>query len=157
MAAMQVDVNFRSIALAAATAKTVVGIKAPANQVLKILEIAISFDGVTVANAPVVVDINRATFATNAPGTNSTSFSMGNGKRDPGRQESVQSTGATNWTTEPTVLTALQSIDIPEFNGVYHLIIPINSPIIVPGGQGLVVTCTSPAVVNCSGHLSFEE
>lgn len=157
MSAMQVDVNFRNIALAAATAKTVVGVKAPANQVLKILEIAISFDGVTAGNAAVVVDINRCTFATNGPGTNSTSFTMANGKRDPGRQETVQTTGATNWTTEPTVLTTNQSIDVPEFNGVYHLILPLNAPIIVPGGQGLVITCTSPAAVNCSGHLTFEE
>lgn len=155
MAFLFADVNFRSVALVAATAKTVVGVKAPANQVLRIHEIAISFDGVTVANAPVVVDINRCTFGANSPGTNSTSFTPL--KRDPGRQETVQATAATAWSTEPTTLTAQQSIDVPEFNGLYHLIIPFTVPLIVVGGQGLVVTCTSPANVNCSGHLTFEE
>lgn len=155
MAFLFADVNFRSIALAAAVAKSVVGVKAPSNQVVRIHEIAISFDGVTVANAPVVVDINRCTFATNSPGTNSTSFTPL--KRDPGRQETVQTTGGLNWSTEPTVLTAQQSIDVPEFNGLYHLIIPFTVPLLIVGGQGLVITCTSPAIVNCTGHLTFEE
>ena len=157
MAGLMVDVNFRSVALSAATAKTVVGIKAPTNQALKIHEICVSFDGADATKAPAVVDINRCTFATNAPGTNSSSFTMASGKRDPGRQETVQSTGATAWSSEPTVLTALQSVDVPEFNGLYHLIVPFTVPIIVPGGQGIAITITSPAAVNCSGHITFEE
>ncbi len=155
MAFLFADVNFRTVALAVATAKTVVGIKAPTNQVVRVHEIAISFDGAVSTNAPVIVDINRVTFATNGPGTNSTTATPA--KRDPGRAETVQTTAAYNWTTEPTVLTAQQSIDIPQFNGVYHLIIPFTVPLIVVGGQGLCITCNSPTVVNCTGHITFEE
>lgn len=157
MAMNQFDVPFRSVALVAATAKTVVGVKAAANVCLKLLEAKASFDGATSSNAPAVVDWNRSTFATNAPGTSSTSITLGNTKRDPGRAETIQATGAHTWTTEPTVLTAQDPTDIGQFNGIYHYIAPFASPLVIVGGQGFCVTITSPNNVNTTGKLTCEE
>lgn len=159
MAANIFDVPYRSVALVAATAKTVVGVKAAANVALKLTEACASMDGATSSNAPAVIDFNRATFATNSPGTASTTFTPNAtaGKRDPGRAETVQATCATAWTTEPTVLTAQHSKDIGQFNGLYHYINPFASPHLIVGGQGFTITGTSPNNVNITGHLTCEE
>ncbi len=155
MAANQFDVNFSQVSLTAATAESVVGVKAAANIALKILESSWSANGATSSNAPAVVDFARCTFATNPPGTASTSATAQ--KRDPGRAETIQATAATTWTTEPTVVTPQHTKDIPQFNGCYHYIHPFSSPLIIPGGQGYVIRANSPNNVSCSGHLTAEE
>lgn len=155
MAMNQFDVPYRSVACVAATAKSVVGLKAAANVALKLLEASVSFDGATSSNAPAVVDFNRCTFATNGPGTNSSSVTPL--KRDPGRAETIQATAAFGWTTEPTVLTANHSKDVGQFNGLYHYINPFASPHIIVGGQGFTITVTSPNNVNTTGSLAAEE
>lgn len=157
MAMNQFDAPFSSIALSAATAKSVVGVKAASNIALKLLEAAISFDGSTSSYTPAVVDFGRCTFATNSPGTNSTSLTLGNTKRDPGRQETIQATGGYGWTTEPTVITAQHSKDIGQYNGIYHYINPFASPIVIAGGAGFVIRANSPNAVNVTGHLTCEE
>ncbi len=155
MAANQFDVPVRSVALTAATPKSVAGVKAAANVALKVLESCVTFDGATSSNAPAVCDFNRCTFATNSPGTNSTSVTPL--KREPGRAETIQATAAFTWTTEPTTLTANFSRDIGQFNGVYHYIAPFASPHIVAGGAGWVLTITSPNNVNASCSITAEE
>ena len=155
MACLQADINFSTVALAAAVAKSLVGVKAPANQAIFIMEVAVSFDGATSSNPSVVVDLGRCTFATNSPGTASTTYTPS--KKDPGRGETPQSAGAVNWTTEPTVITPFRTIDVPQFGGVYHYICPITAPLVVAGGQGFVVRANSPQVVNASGFVEFEE
>jgi hypothetical protein len=127
----------------------------PTHQRGKIHEIAVTFDGSNAGNASALVEFCRATFATNGPGTNSTSVTPG--KRNPGDAETIQSTAAKNWTTEPTVLTAQQTLYVPQFNGVYHLIVPFTVPFKVIGGQGFVIRITASANVNCSGHITVEE
>lgn len=155
MAANIVDVGFRSVALTATTAKTVVGLRAATNQAVKVLEQSVSFDGATSSNAPAVVDFATCTFGANAPGTNSTSATPT--KREPGRAETTQLTAAHTWTTEPTTIAVVRPIDIGQYNGVYHYIHPFASPHVVAGGAGFVTRITSPNNVNCTGHLSAEE
>lgn len=116
MSALQADVNYRSVAVTAATLITVVGVRAPTNQAVKILEAAVSFDGATSSNAPAIVDLVRCTFATNAPGTSSTSTTPT--KRDSARPETIQSTAAHTWTAEPTVKTTTRSILVAQFDGL---------------------------------------
>lgn len=156
MAANRFDVPYRSVALVAATIKTVVGVKAATNVCLELLEAKATFDGATSSNAPAVVDFSRCTFATNSPGTNSTAYvpSATAGYRDPGRAETLQATAAVNWTTEPTVLSVQDPGDIGQFNGVYQYILPFNSPMIIVGGKGFVIAITSPNNVNSSGKLT---
>jgi hypothetical protein len=156
MAANTFDVQGRSVALVTATAKTVVGVKASTNVALRLTEASVSFDGATSSNAPALADFNRCTFATNSPGTNSTSISSPP-KRDSGRAETFQFTAAHTWTTEPTVLTSQYSKYVGQFNGLAHYIHPFNAPVIIAGGQGFVITITSPNNVNGQGGLAGEE
>lgn len=116
MAYNQVDVVANTVALTAATPKSVVGLLAATNVCVKVTEAKTSFDGATSSNAPAVVEFMQSTFATNGPGTNSTSVTPA--KRDTGRGETVQMTAAKTWTTEPTVLTAQWVMDVGQFNGV---------------------------------------
>ena len=155
MAFLQSVVQATTIALSAAVAKTVAGCKAPSNQVLKILESRLSHDGANSANAPSVVDLADCTFATNGPGTNSSSYTPK--KEDPGRAETIQQTAATNWTSEPTTITPRDTVNVGEYNGLYHYISPQMAPRIVVGGQGWVVRANSPAVVNATVKILTEE
>src|SRR5690348_10168494 len=109
MAYNQFDVPATTVALVAATAKSVVGLKAATNVCVKVTELSMSFDGATSSNAPAVCEFMQSTFATNAPGTNSTSVTPS--KRDTGRAETIQATAAKAWTTEPTVLTLQRTVD----------------------------------------------
>lgn len=155
-AGMQCSVPFASVALAAATAKTVVGVKAAANVCLRALEIGFGFDGATSTNAAVVCEIGTCTWATNSPGTNSTSVTPA--KQDTGRAETPTFTAGKTWTTEPTTITTLQVIDLPQYNG--FIVLPLAqwySNLLVPGGAGLVLRLTSPNIVNVSGYLKVEE
>jgi hypothetical protein len=157
MAMNQFDVPYASVALTGTTVKTVAGVKASTNVALKLLEAAISFDGATSTATPAVVDFGRCTFATNSPGTASTSLTLGNTKRDPGRAETIQATAGFTWTSEPTVITPQHSKDIGQFNGIYHFIHPMASPIIIAGGAGFVIRVTPTATVNVTGHMTCEE
>lgn len=155
MAMNQFDVDAATVALVASTPKTVVGVLAAANVALKLTEASASFDGAVSTNAPVVVNFARITFATNPPGTNSSSFTPG--KRDTARRETVQATAATAWTSEPTVVTPQHSKDIGQYNGCYHYIHPFASPLVLEGGKGFGIRGTSPNNVNFTGHLTCEE
>jgi hypothetical protein len=154
MAFLQAELPWLTVAVTNAN-KTVAGFKTPTNQVVKVLEVLCSHDGNTSGNTPDITDLARCTFGNNAPGTNSTTVTLG--KKDPGRAESVQTSGATTWTTEPTTVTPFRSFNLPQYNGLYHHILPFAAPLIVVGGQGFVVRQNSPNAVNSSGHMEFEE
>jgi hypothetical protein len=155
MAYNQFDNPAQTVGLTAATAAAVNGVLAAANIALKLLEAKVSFDGATSTNAPAVVQFSRSTFATNAPGTNSTSATPQ--KRDPGRQETIQATCGNTWTTQPTVLTSQFVMDIGQYNGGYQYIMPQTSPIILPGAKGFVINIISPNNVNSTTCLTCEE
>jgi hypothetical protein len=152
MAYNQFDVPFATVALTASTAQTVAGISAATNVVVQVTEVSFSFDGATSSNAPAVCEWDQNTFATNGPGTNSTSVTPS--KKDTGRGETIQATAAKHWTTEPTVLTQQWPIDIGQYNGVYHYIHPFASPFIIIGGKGGSLKINSPNNVNTSGKIS---
>src|SRR5687768_9151857 len=62
-----------AVALSAATAKSVLGVRGNAAFGIDLKKFSVAFDGTSATATPVLVEICYATFATNAPGTNSTS------------------------------------------------------------------------------------
>ncbi len=62
-----------AVSLAADTAKSVIGVKGHANFGIDLVGFRVGFIDVNAAEAPVIVELCYATFATNSPGTNSTS------------------------------------------------------------------------------------
>lgn len=133
------------VSLSAATAKTVLGWKAHANSGLLLTYFEVSFDGVSATAEPVLVEIAYCTWATNSPGTNSTSVTPA---QELGRVMAVGATAGKNWTTEPTVLTVLREQSIPAFGGVVLYDYPLGKEPDCALGEGFAIRCTAPANVS---------
>lgn len=113
--------NSADVTLVTATAKSVVGVQAGAQYGLEVVGLTVGFKGVT-ANAPVLVELCRATFASNAPGTNSNSTAAAP-TQDSGRVLTGGPfiSGGENWTAEPTVLTVLDEWELTPNGGLLVL------------------------------------
>ena len=141
------------IALAAATAKTVLNIINSATSLTRLCELSVSFDGVTPTAVPVLVELCYSTQAT--AGTNPGTFTP---PQIRGATRAPQALGARNYSVEPTVLTVWKSWLVPAFNGLLVLQFPLGrEPEQIVASDGLLLRCTAPAVVNVTGYLEFEE
>src|SRR5258708_2157362 len=100
-----------AVALVAATAKTVLGVLAPAQFGVDWTSWSIAFDGVSATNTPVLVELCACTFATNPPGTNSTTITV---QQDYGRAIVAGFTAAYAWTAanHPPPTTPLHSLTL---------------------------------------------
>lgn len=140
-----------SVALAAATAKTVLQIQAPTNQCVKVLGWGVYFDGVTASAVPVGVRLVRQTSA----GTASTGVanSLSN------RPETILSVARYGASAEPTNAGSSAEADRITCHPQqwYEARFPAGQEIIVPGGGYLGIECTAPATVNARAKLIFEE
>lgn len=132
------------IALTAATVKSILGMKAHANSGLQLTGLKIGFDGIAVA-VPVLVELCYCTFASNAPGTNSTSVTPA---QKSGRVLAAGFTAAKNWSTEPTVITVLDEWPLTPNGGTALIDIPLGTEYDTALGEGLLIRCTAPAGVN---------
>jgi len=139
------------------TAKTVIGVKPRSNQSAYMWGYAVGFDGTTSTNGPAIIELHQNTFATNAPGTNSTSVTVY--PIDNGRPETLQSSVGKAWTTEPTVLTLWENFFIPSYMGSGIVFQPLTKPFILTGtiGGSMRVTQQSGVTANGTGALKCQE
>lgn len=142
-----------TVALVAATPKSVIGVSAPATFGVDLKKYRIAFDGVTASAVPVLVELCYATFATNAPGTNSTSLTVQQGY---GRTIAAGFTAARNWSAEPTVLTPIDNFTLTPNGGLVIYDIPLGDTPDSAASQGFVIRCTAPAGVNVQAAMWFE-
>lgn len=142
-----------AVALAAATAKSVIGISAPSTFGTVLKGFDIGFDGVTGSAVPVLCELCYATFATNGPGTNSTSVTV---RQRYGRVITAGFTAARNWTAEPTVLTVIREMLIDPNKGFLPWDFPLGEEPDSAVSEGFVLRCTAPAVVNVRATLRVE-
>ncbi len=152
MANLAFGCSGKSIA-ATSTLTTMLGVKNPAQQATVLDEIDCGLDGTNSANGPGIVDLGFCTFATNGPGTNSTSVTLV--ASDNGRPESFQSTGGKTWTTQPTVIVIWKSFLVPTYMGSAIAPLPLMKPCVQKGGTGIVASVTLPSAVtaNFTGTL----
>lgn len=95
------------VSLSAATTKSVLGIKSHANFGLDLLMVAVhalASGSSAPGYEPILVEVCYSTWATNSPGTNSTSVTS---VQEYGRVIAVGSTAARSWSSEPTTLTVI--------------------------------------------------
>jgi hypothetical protein len=153
MAAGYVVSTVGSLALTAATAKTVLNVITAANALVRIVELSVSFDGVTATAVPAVVELCYSTQATaGTPGTTPTIYQM----RGPTR--TVQATAAQNYSAEPTVLSAWKRWLVPVFNGLLVVQFPLGrEPEQIVTADALGLRVTAPAIVNVSAFIEWEE
>lgn len=143
-----------AVTLSASATKSVVGVKAHANSGIQVIEWGASFTGSAAATG-IQVQLCYATFATNSPGTNSTSISTI--PQQYGRVLAAGFTAAYNWTTEPTVLTVLET-EVIQQSGAFKWAIPLGKEPDCALGEGFVVRIITPAAVtpDCQAHIGVE-
>lgn len=132
------------VALAAATAKYVLGVKAHANSGLLLKSLAVEFQGIVATGEPVLVELYYCTWATNSPGTSSTSETPSQGS---GRVLTAGFTAGRNWTADPTVVTLLEPHFVHPQAGVIYQV-PLGDEYDCALAEGFVLRCTAAAAVD---------
>lgn len=139
-----------SSALTAATAKTVLAVTSPAQFGCNWLRYEVSFDGATSTAVPAKIELCTFTAATAGTSTAVTVQQVG------GTSITAGFTAGTNYTAEPTVLTAFSTFTLPVYGGTG--IVPFT-----PGqepnsvvSQGFAIRITAPAAVNATATMWFE-
>lgn len=140
-----------AVALAAATAKTIIGAKAHANSGLQLVGFRIGFDGVTASAVPVLVELGYCTWGANSPGTNSTSTTP---RQRAGRSLTAGFTAGKTWTTEPTTITVLDEWLLTPNGGLVILDYPLGTEPDSALAEGFVIRCTAPAIVNVRASMA---
>jgi len=136
------DVNF-------STAKSIIGVKAHANSGLLLKGASISFQGTTATGEPVLVELCYSTWATNSPGTASTSLTVVQGS---GRVLTAGLTAGQTWTSEPTALTVLESLFVHPQAGVIYQI-PLGDEYDSALAEGFVIRCTALVAVDARATM----
>lgn len=142
------------VALVATTAKTVLGVLAPAQFGVDLRGLEIAFDGVTTTDKPVLIELCGTTFATNAPGTNSTSNTV---QQIYGRSITAGFTSGYAWTVEPTVISVLKTIRLTPNGGTYDYDWPLGETPDNAVSTGFSIRCTAPtSAVNVRSSVRYE-
>jgi hypothetical protein len=148
----KVDFNVATtigVALVAATAKTVLMVKAAASRRTAVSGVHVSFDGVAGTGVPVLVEVgvitNTGTFTSAPPVITNVDETV-----------TVGSTGGENATVEPTYTRILKEVKVhPQSGYEYH--IPFGKEYLVSNQTGIAIRCTAAAGVNCFADLMCEE
>jgi len=152
MAAGYVFSTVGSLALTAATAKTILNLITATNALTRIVEFSVSFDGVTASAVPATVEICSSTQAgAGTPGTAPTITQIR------GSTRTIQATAQQGYTAEPTALTTLKRWLVPVYNGVLVIQFPLGREPEQTSAKGLAIRVTAPAGVNVQGYLELEE
>ncbi|MBL7494470.1 hypothetical protein I6A60_01915 [Frankia sp. AgB1.9] len=142
-----------AVALSAATAKSILGVKGHANFGIDLTHVEVGFDGVSASAVPVLVELCYCTFGANSPGTNSTSVTP---PQLYGRAVTVGATAAKTWTTEPTTITVLEERLLTPNGGLVIYDWPLGRTPDSNVSEGFVVRCTAPATVNVRATMEWE-
>lgn len=113
----------------------------------------VDFDGVTSSNVPALVELGAVTFATNSPGTNSTSVTP---TQLYGRLLTHGFTAAKTWTTEPTVITVLDAFALDPNKGLFRYDWPLGETPDSALAEGFVLRITATNNVNIRAGMRFE-
>lgn len=142
-----------AVSLSASTAKSVLGVKAAADFGIDLKKVWWGFSGVAASEAPVTCELCYATFATNGPGTNSTSVTP---TQLYGRTTAPGTSSAKTWTTEPTVLTAIGEVPLTPNGGSLLYDYPLGDTPDTDLAHGFVLRFTAAASVSVRATMIFE-
>ena len=139
-------------ALAAATAETVLQLRGATTTKAKVVAWGVSFDGVTAADAPVVVRLLRQT--TDGTGTAATEAPL-----DPDSPTAGVTAFHTFSSTEPTAGDVLETYEVhPQGGSLVREYPPGREPVIDNATTSrIAIEVTAPAVVNVVGFIHWEE
>jgi hypothetical protein len=136
------------VALAAATAKTVLSVIAPAQFGVDLTKYRIGFDGVTASAVPVLVEI--VSFTTDGTGTS------GNVNQAYGRAITAGFTTKYNYTVEPTTATIVDHYTLTPNGGLIVYDFPLGTTPDTAVSNLMALRLTAPAAVNVQATMYFE-
>ena len=128
-------------AAAAATAKTIFGVKGDTGHGIDLQALAFSLDGLTASEKPVLVEFCAVTFATNAPGTNSTAVTV---DTVAGPRVAETFAAGKNWTAEPTVVTVLNEFEVDPYKFIFDKEWPLGNSPDFAAAEGFGIRLTVP-------------
>jgi hypothetical protein len=139
------------VALVAATAKTVLMVKAAASRRTAVSGVHVSFDGVSGTAVPVLVEIgfitNTGTFTAVTPEETNVDLAGA----------TIGSSAGENATVEPTYSGGmLKEIKVHPQSG-YEFHIPFGKEWLCSNQTGIAIRCTAAATVNCFANMDCEE
>lgn len=148
----------RNLVFAApAAAHTVLNAISPAGHGLSLVELGISFDGVTASAVPVTVELCQSTQG--AAGTGAASPPAAVQTRGRGTGGSAP-TVAHNFTAEPTTLTVIRQWFVSPNGGLFIYPLPLGREVECDASGGtikaLALRITPPATVNCLAYMEVE-
>lgn len=140
-----------------AGAKTVILAIAAANSGLMVVELGISFDGVTATAVPALVELVSSTQAGAGTPATSPTVTQNRGRVTSGEPPAVGS----NYSAEPTVLVRHKAWYIPQFMGVFVLQHPLGREPETDDSGGAIkaygLRVNVSANVNCIAYLEVEK
>lgn len=139
------------VSLSAATAKTVLNVVNASNELLRFVELGVSFDGTSSTAEPVTVELVKSTQATAGTSTAHTIVQVG------GPTRTVRATAARNYSAEPTVLTVVKRWLVHPQTGLTVSFPLGREPEQVTSANAMGIRCTAPATVNVQAYIEFEE
>lgn len=139
-----------AVALAAATAKTVLTVLAPAQFGVDLRGFTLSFDGSTSTATPVLWELCTL------DGTTAGTSTAGTIRQEYGRAITAGFTTGYNFTAEPTVLVAIDGDYVPAFNGLVIRDWPWNAGPDNDISKGFALRLTAAATVNARATARFE-
>lgn len=142
-----------TVALAAATVKSVLGVKSGATFGLDLKKLRVAFHDSDATELPVLIELCRSTWATNSPGTNSTSVTPAQGY---GLRVAHGITAAKNWTSEPTALTVIEDWELTPAGGVVIYDLPVDQSYDCDVAEGFVLRLTAPSITDVRALLGCE-
>lgn len=141
------------VSLSAASAKHILGVKAGTGSGIDLKKIRVAFDGVTASDKPVLVEVCACSFASNGPGTNSTSVTP---VQVYGRLAATGITAAKDWSSAPTVAVTIEEFLLTPNGGLVMYDWPLGDTPDSPLGEGFTIRCTAPESVNVRATMIFE-
>lgn len=139
------------VALAAATAKTVLGVRSGAAFGLDLRKYSIAFNGVTASAVPVLIEL--CSWSSAATGTSTAATAV----QTAGRAIVHGTTGGYNFTVEPTVLVVLKSFLLTPNGGLVIEEFAPDAGFDNDVSAGFAIRCTAPAIVSLRATLEFSK
>lgn len=137
------------VAMVAATAKTVVAVLGASSDTINVDEIGISFDGITSAAVPALVELVEIS----ALGT-MTSYTP---QQLYGPAQASSSSAGYNAAAEPTIQAVKGAWYVPVFNGLFVIQYPLGKEPEVVASRGWGLRVNVPAVVNALPYIYYSE
>jgi hypothetical protein len=138
-------------AISAATKKTIAGGKAHANSGLLLLGFWIGFADTNAAEVPALIELEYCTWATNGPGTNSTSCTI---RQTSGRVITAGFTAGYSWTAQPTTLTPVAPpFTLTPNGGTLLYDFPFGTEADAAVSEGFALSVTAPSATTVRGGL----